>query len=122
MASRRLGKEAAEFATAQDMDWGSAEPAGDNLYEWNACVSGPEGSPYEGGLFNLELKFPQNYPFKPPEVKFSTEMYHPSIKKDTGEMCADIIKSEWKPTHNVKYILVLIRYASLHEMNVIDIT
>lgn len=108
-STRRLGKEARELAQESDMSWGSAEPEGDDLYKWSACVTGPEGTPYEGGLFNLQLTFPRNYPFKPPDVKFTTQMFHPSVKKDTGEICSDIIKGDWKPTHNVKYILMLIR-------------
>ena len=109
-STRRLGKEAGEFAKASDLEWCSAEPDSDDLFKWNACVTGPEGTPYEGGIFNLQLVFPGNYPFKPPEVKFMTQVYHPSVKKDTGEICGDIIKGDWKPTHNVKYILMLIRH------------
>ena len=39
-----------------------------NLNEWQGILLGPEGSPYEGGLFYLDIEFPENYPFTPPKV------------------------------------------------------
>uniref|UniRef100_A0A7S3PFD0 UBC core domain-containing protein n=1 Tax=Aplanochytrium stocchinoi TaxID=215587 RepID=A0A7S3PFD0_9STRA len=106
--AKRLAKEAAELAKQAnegDFDWGSAEPNEDNLFKWTACIAGPDNSPYEGGLFNIELNFPDNYPFKPPIVKFMTKVYHPSVKQDSGEICDDIIKASWKPTLNIRYLL-----------------
>mmetsp|Transcript_7382 Transcript_7382/g.11811 ORF Transcript_7382/g.11811 Transcript_7382/m.11811 type:complete len:148 (+) Transcript_7382:104-547(+) len=109
MAQLRLKKES-DMIAAEDMEWGGAEPT-DNLFLWHASIIGPDGTPYEGGLFNLTLKFPDTYPFKPPDVLFTTKIYHPSIKKDSGEICADILKADWKPTLNVKWIL-----SALHQM------
>lgn len=40
----------------------------DNLSTWRATIEGPAGSPYAGGKFNLQIVFPENYPFKAPAV------------------------------------------------------
>jgi len=74
-------------------------------------LTGPDGTAYEGGAFQLDLKFPTEYPFKPPKIKFETKVYHPNIKTDTGEICNDVLVSNWSPTLNVRYV-----YTTLHEL------
>ena len=41
---------------------------------------GPEGTPFEGGVFVTELIFPTDYPLSPPKMKFTSEMFHPNGK------------------------------------------
>ena len=53
----------------------------DSLYKWKVVLPGPKGSAYEDGSFTLSFVFPENYPFKCPDVKFTTPMYHPNVKK-----------------------------------------
>lgn len=47
--------------------------------KWTAYILGPEDSPYEGGLFKLNIIIPENYPFKSPTIAFDTKIYHPNI-------------------------------------------
>jgi ubiquitin-protein ligase len=77
----------------------------EDLYSWIVIMQGPDDSPYEGGIFKISVKFPDNYPFKAPEVKFLTTVYHPNIKTDTGEICQDVFASSWAPTQRVEDIL-----------------
>ena len=82
MASNRLEKEYEDFKN--DPTNCSAAPKDGDMYKWEAVIYGSQGSVYEGGIFNLLIEFPPNYPFKPPKVKFTTKIYHPNINMAGG--------------------------------------
>ncbi len=44
----------------------------DNMYHWKAILNGPDDSLYAGYRFELDIKLPNEYPFKPPIIKFIT--------------------------------------------------
>lgn len=44
----------------------SAGPTSENFMHWTATIIGPEDSPYENGIFYLEIMYPSDYPFRPP--------------------------------------------------------
>lgn len=56
----------------------SGAPNEDNLMKWTAVIFGPEGTPWEGGIFRLSLEFSKDYPTEPPLVKFVTPIFHPN--------------------------------------------
>ncbi|AYV78695.1 MAG: hypothetical protein Edafosvirus25_9 [Edafosvirus sp.] len=86
----------------------SASPkSNDNLFEWNAIIIGPIKTPYEGGKFHLSLEIPKDYPFKPPKVILTTKIYHPNID-DVGNICLDILKTNWSPALTIPKVLLSI--------------
>jgi len=85
----------------------SAGPAGDDMFTWQATIMGPANSPYSGGVFFLEINFPNDYPFKPPKVKFNTKIYHCNVN-DKGGICLDILKDNWSPALTVSKVLLSI--------------
>lgn len=50
----------------------------DNMFVWEALIQGPEGTPFDGGIFPAELKFPKDYPLSPPTMRFTCDMFHPN--------------------------------------------
>ena len=86
----------------------SGGPIGSNIMHWKATIIGPNESPYEGGIYELDIKFPNNYPFKAPSIKFITKIYHPNISRD-GEICLDILKAPaWSPALRIPKVLMSI--------------
>uniref|UniRef100_A0A803PDM1 UBC core domain-containing protein n=1 Tax=Cannabis sativa TaxID=3483 RepID=A0A803PDM1_CANSA len=86
----------------------SASPlSDDNIFVWSATIFGPDETPWEG-VFSLRLTFGNNYPEKPPRVRFTSEMFHPNVYHD-GTLCMDIIQDAWSPCHNVSTILTSVQ-------------
>ena len=85
----------------------SAGPKSYNIYEWEGTLMGPSRSPYAGGVFNLSIIFPSNYPFKPPKVKFLTKIFHPNIDY-FGNICLDLLNVKWCPSLNISKLLLSI--------------
>ena len=84
-----------------------AGPLNDNLTLWEGTLMGPDDSPYEGGVFKLEIRFPDKYPFEAPRVRFLTPIFHCNISKN-GNICLDILKKEWSPVLTMDKLLLSI--------------
>ena len=61
-----------------------------------------------GGVFSLRMTFGEQYPEKPPRVRFTSEVFHPNVYSD-GTLCMDIIQDQWSPIHNVCTLLTSIQ-------------
>ncbi|XP_073273636.1 ubiquitin-conjugating enzyme E2 2-like [Primulina huaijiensis] len=60
------------------------------------------------GTFKLSLQFTEDYPNKPPTVRFVSRMFHPNIYAD-GSICLDILQNQWSPIYDVAAILTSIQ-------------
>ncbi|ELR24951.1 ubiquitin-conjugating enzyme, putative [Acanthamoeba castellanii str. Neff] len=103
----------------------------DNLRYFDVIIAGPSQSPYEGGIFKLELFLTEDYPmrclpailrfgavtfrqitdlplFSPPKVRFLTRIYHPNIDR-LGRICLDILKDKWSPALQIRTVLLSIQ-------------
>ncbi|EJW01757.1 hypothetical protein EDEG_03724 [Edhazardia aedis USNM 41457] len=76
-----------------------------NIFEWEALLTAPEQSNYEGGVFHLRITFPNEYPFKPPKIVFLTKIYHPNINSN-GVICLDILQDSWSPALTIQKVLI----------------
>ncbi|KAH9279682.1 Ubiquitin-conjugating enzyme E2 G2 [Echinococcus granulosus] len=89
-----------------------------NFFEWEAFIMGPDGTPFEGGVFASRLSFPPDYPLSPPKMRFTSNIFHPNIYPD-GRVCISILHTpgndplgyetpaeRWSPVQSVEKILL----------------
>ncbi|CAO1419398.1 unnamed protein product [Diamesa hyperborea] len=90
----------------------------ENFFEWDALITGPADTAFEGGIFPAKLIFPTDYPLSPPKMRFTCEMFHPNIFTD-GRVCISILHApgddplgyelsaeRWSPVQSVEKILL----------------
>ncbi|KAM9978755.1 hypothetical protein ACTFIY_012519 [Dictyostelium cf. discoideum] len=90
----------------------------ENLFEWRAYIEGPPETDYEGGIFQIQMKFPNDYPMSPPVLIFQSEFWHPNVYPD-GKVCISILhppgedetsgelpEERWLPTQTVQTIIL----------------
>merc|ERR1712113_901225 len=63
---------------------------------------------FEDGTFKLTISFTEEYPNKPPTVRFVSKMFHPNVYADGG-ICLDILQNRWSPTYDVAAILTSVQ-------------
>eukprot|EP01129_Flabellula_baltica_P011164 TRINITY_DN4831_c0_g1_i1.p1 TRINITY_DN4831_c0_g1~~TRINITY_DN4831_c0_g1_i1.p1 ORF type:complete len:176 (-),score=34.50 TRINITY_DN4831_c0_g1_i1:205-732(-) len=90
-----------------------------NFLEWTIYIEGPRDSIFEGGIFEMLMEFPSDYPMSPPALKFVSEFYHPNVYPD-GKVCISILHApgsdqfnelelpgeRWMPTQTVPSIML----------------
>lgn len=83
----------------------SLNPVSENLLVWRAEFIGPKDTPFEDGVFQLQIHIPKEYPFKPPKVAFLTRVYHPNVYTN-GDICLDILTADkWSPVYSLSAVV-----------------
>ena len=77
-----------------------------DIRHWKGRIKGPIDTCYQGGIFDVDIVIPNEYPFKPPKMKFDTKIWHPNISSVTGAICLDILKNEWTPALTIRTALI----------------
>lgn len=91
-----------------------------NIFVWNIGVMVlNEESIYHGGYFKAQMRFPEDFPFSPPQFRFTPAIYHPNVYRD-GRLCISILHQSgdpmtdepdaetWSPVQTVESVLISI--------------
>ncbi|KAK4569940.1 Ubiquitin-conjugating enzyme E2 1 [Recurvomyces mirabilis] len=108
--TRRLQKEIADIL--KDTHSGITVTAPDGTPEitdftrFKGHFLGPPDTPYEAGRYEVDIRITPEYPFKPPEMRFITKIWHPNVSSQTGAICLDTLGAAWSPVLTLKSALI----------------
>jgi ubiquitin-conjugating enzyme (huntingtin interacting protein 2) len=73
-----------------------------NMQRLKGTFPGPRDTPYDGGVFRVDIELDDQYPFVPPRMRFATRVWHPNVSSASGAICLDILKDQWSPALTLK--------------------
>ena len=67
------------------------------------AFEGNRASPYEDGIFQVEVKLPDTFPNTRPYLYFITKMFHPNINPNNGLVSLNLMY-QWVPTRTIEQV------------------
>ena len=119
MANKALKRIASEYKSHIKNEYYDIIPNETNMFKCTGILFGPVDTCFQGGIWSFEINFPNEYPIKPFEFKFTSNFPHPNIYPD-GKVCISIlhegkdewgyedISERWNPSHSVNSVLMSI--------------
>ncbi|XP_070546145.1 ubiquitin-conjugating enzyme E2 Z-like [Ptychodera flava] len=92
-------------------------PDKDDITKVHALITGPFDTPYEGGFSHFLIRFPPDYPIRPPRVKLITTgdgkvRFNPNLYRN-GKVCLSILGTwsgpAWSPAQSLSSVLISIQ-------------
>ena len=85
----------------------------EDMLKGYALIIGPSETPYFGGFYFFEFKYPTDYPYSPPKVKYYTNgeeiRFNPNLYK-CGKVCISILNTwsgdQWTSSQTISTVLL----------------
>jgi ubiquitin-conjugating enzyme E2 Z len=84
-----------------------------DLLKGYALIIGPKDTPYFGGNYFFELKYPTDYPHSPPKVKYCTNGYNIRMNPNLytcGKVCVSLLNTwrgeQWTSCQTISSVLL----------------
>ncbi|MBS7287824.1 MAG: ubiquitin-conjugating enzyme E2 [Candidatus Freyarchaeota archaeon] len=81
------------------------KPVDGDLTHWKGVILGT--GVYDGGVFEIEIFIPRDYPFKPPKIQWNTPIWHPNVRE--SEVCIGILGKDWTPNTTIVGVIEALR-------------
>eukprot|EP00162_Nutomonas_longa_P022267 comp5344_c0_seq1/m.4535 comp5344_c0_seq1/g.4535 ORF comp5344_c0_seq1/g.4535 comp5344_c0_seq1/m.4535 type:complete len:156 (-) comp5344_c0_seq1:33-500(-) len=104
VATKRLQKEYAAIQN-EPVPYVVTRPDPTNILDWHYVLTGPAGSPYEGGEYHGIVRCPKEYPFKPPSILMYTPNGRFKINQRICMTMSDFHPESWQPAWTIGAIL-----------------
>lgn len=108
--NRRLQKEIQDILKDTHSGITISNPQGDSditdFTHFHGLFQGPPDTPYESGRYEVDIRITPEYPFKPPDMRFITKIWHPNVSSQTGAICLDTLGQAWSPVLTLKSALI----------------
>ncbi|CAD0108418.1 unnamed protein product [Aureobasidium uvarum] len=109
MSLRRITRELADLQR-DPFSTGPVNLASDeDPRHWVAKLDGPPTTPYENGIFAINIQFPEDYPQKPPRITFITPVFHPNVSAQGNLRMAEFEWDQWCPAITIRVLLLSIQ-------------
>ncbi|CAN7021181.1 unnamed protein product [Brassica rapa subsp. trilocularis] len=82
-----------------------ARPSPNDILEWHYVLEGSDGTPFAGGFYYGKIKFPPEYPYKPPGITMTTPNGRFITQKKICLSMSDFHPESWNPMWSVSSIL-----------------
>ena len=81
------------------------------LKSWNATIIGPPGTAHEGRIYSLSVECGDDYPQKPPTVKFRSKINMGCVSSKNGLVEAKKfhVLDKWNAKYTIETVLVELR-------------
>ncbi|CAG2162853.1 unnamed protein product, partial [Oppiella nova] len=107
VANKRIVKELRDLMRDNNLygNQYSVELVDDSNEHLIGTILGAPDTPFQRGVFRIDITIPDRYPFAPPVCRFLTNIWHPNISSVTGAVCLDILKDQWAAAMTIEGVL-----------------
>jgi ubiquitin-protein ligase len=105
--TRRILREIAEIQQTPIEGWRVLTSEGD-LLNWRAILCNVP-FPFQGGEWVVSITLPNEYPLRPPQVRFETPILHPNIIAGASLPLDLLGNNNWSPAIKISSVLIALR-------------
>jgi ubiquitin-conjugating enzyme E2 D/E len=105
-AIKRITREYVNDVANDPSDYWTIEPDETNCFHWTGTIQNIPSASHRGEVYTLDILFPEQYPFKPPKVRFTNSINNRFVNPRNGEICLDILREAWSPALTIGKVLI----------------